>query len=163
MLKWKRCPWWIAPALITLLSLFLLKNVFMLAYVPSESMEPTLPKGSYIFASRIFDDLKAGDIVIFRQGEQLMVKRIAAVPGDVIVWSELRYIEGVLPPNRPLEQETVPADSFFMLGDNAQVSFDSRYWMEPFISVEDIVAKISLLEEKIEKREGFIPQRYVLS
>lgn len=29
-----------------------------------------------------------------------------------------------------------------MLGDNAKASYDSRYWENPFVKAEDIIAKL---------------------
>ena len=37
---------------------------------------------------------------------------------------------------------TVPGNSYFVLGDNADVSVDSRYWKEPFLLQEDILAMV---------------------
>ena len=35
---------------------------------------------------------------------------------------------------------TVPAGCYFLLGDNTHNSLDSRYWEEPFVTEDQIVA-----------------------
>lgn len=121
--KWK----WLFPVLITLMTIILLKSVFLFGYVPNASMEPTLPKGSYIVGLRLYTDLEKGDIIIFCHDGKLLVKRIAAVEGE--------YVE------RNGEFLLVPKDCYYVLGDNAENSLDSRYWEEPFVKEEEIVAK----------------------
>lgn len=121
--RWK----WLLPVLITLVTVILLKSVFLFGYVPTASMEPTLPKGSYIVGLRLYTDLEKGDIIIFCHDGKLLVKRIAAVEGE--------YVE------RNGEFLLVPKDCYYVLGDNAGNSLDSRYWEEPFVKEEEIVAK----------------------
>ena len=120
--------WHILPVICGLLCIILLKCVFFIGYVPSASMEPAISEGSFIFAVRIYGGLNRGDIVVFNHDNRLNVKRIAAVPGDVVVVRE--------------KSLTVPAGSYFMLGDNAEDSLDSRYWTEPFLPAQEIVAKV---------------------
>ena len=36
----------------------------------------------------------------------------------------------------------VPEGCYFVLGDNTQNSWDSRYWETPFITQEQIVARL---------------------
>lgn len=122
--KWK----WLLPVFITLITVILLKSVFLFGYVPTASMEPTLPKGSYIVGLRFYTDLEKGDIIIFRHDGKLLVKRIAAVGGE--------YVE------RNGEFLLVPEGCYYVLGDNAGNSLDSRYWNKPFVWEEDIVAKL---------------------
>jgi signal peptidase I len=86
-----------------------------------------------------------GEVVVFRSpadGERL-VKRVAALPGETV---ELRggrlfvnglavpwphpvlLARGAAGPRRDFGPVTVPADHYFMLGDNRDNSADSRYF-----------------------------------
>ena len=58
---WKRVKPWSVPICLTLLCYVLLQHVFLLGYVPSASMEPTLQEGSFIFGLRIFETPTVGD------------------------------------------------------------------------------------------------------
>lgn len=120
----------IFPAIAMLFTFILLKCVFLIGYVPSESMEPTLERGSYIIGCRIYSSLETGDIIIFWHDGKLLVKRIAAVGGDTVEKNSISM--------------TVPEGCYYVLGDNADSSFDSRYWEEPFVSEEDVVAKVMI-------------------
>lgn len=124
----KKSGKWIIPIIVMLLTFILLKCVFLIGYVPSESMEPTLERGSYIIGCRIYSSLETGDIIIFRHDGKLLVKRIAAVEGDVV--------------EKNGTSMTVPEGCYYVLGDNADNSYDSRYWENPFVKEEDVVAKL---------------------
>ena len=137
---WKRVKPWSVPICLTLLSYVLLQHVFLLGYVPSASMEPTLQEGSFIFGLRIFETPTVGDIIVFVKDGTLQVKRIAAVPGDQIELTKLEYMDSLPIPNWSDPLLTVPAGHFYVLGDNTQNSYDSRYWEDPFIAEEQIVA-----------------------
>ena len=138
----KRVKPWCIPLGLTLLLYILLRHVFLIGYVPTASMEPTLPQESFILGSRIFDEPKVGDIIVFEKEGTLLVKRVAAGPGDKVDLSELHYMTSVSIPiwNNPVI--TVPAGCYFVLGDNTQNSWDSRYWEDPFIPSHAIVAKL---------------------
>ena len=124
----KKSGKWLVPAIAMLLTFILLKCVFLIGYVPTESMEPTLERGSYIIGCRIYSNLETGDIIIFRHDGKLLVKRIAAVEGDMVERSGVNM--------------TVPKGYYYVLGDNADNSYDSRYWEDPFVSKRDVVAKL---------------------
>ena len=137
---WKRVRPWCVPVSVTLLFYLLLQFVVLIGYVPSASMEPTLPEGSFILGLRIFDEPQVGDIIVFKKDGVLQVKRVAAGPGDMIDLREIQYMD-----TRPIPEWTdpiitVPAGCYFVLGDNTQNSLDSRYWEDPFISRQAIVA-----------------------
>lgn len=89
-------------------------------------MEPTIEKGSYIVGIRIFSELEVGDIIIFQHEGKLLVKRIAAVAGETLERNGVCI--------------TVPDDYYYVLGDNTENSFDSRYWDEPFVQKRDVVS-----------------------
>lgn len=139
---WKRVRTWLVPVCLTLFVFLLLRCVLLIGYVPSASMEPTLKENSFIIGTRIYSDLSVGDIVVFRHNGVLMVKRIAAGPGDVIDLSQISFMENLVPPDRGWECITVPDGCYYLLGDNQSDSLDSRYWDEPFVASADIVAKL---------------------
>lgn len=124
----KRLKWLILPVIVFALTFCLFRFVLIIGYVPSASMEPTLKEKSYILGVRIYDDLEVGDIIIFEDNGTTMVKRIAAVGGETI------YVDG--------KTYIVPEGSLFMLGDNTENSFDSRYWDEPFVNENQVIAKV---------------------
>ncbi len=120
--------WIFIPICVAVLILILFKTVFFIGYVPTESMEPTLKKGSIILGVRCFDELNVGDIIVFERDGQLLVKRIAAIEGETV------GVNG--------EKINVPKDSFFVLGDNTDESYDSRCWEDPFVKRQKIMAKL---------------------
>ena len=111
-----------------LLVFLLFRFVFLLGYVPTSSMEPTLKKGSYILGLRVYQELNVGDVVVFEHEGRLLVKRIAAGAGESII--------------RGGDRLKIPEGYYYMLGDNPGNSYDGRYWEEPFISHEKIVARV---------------------
>lgn len=115
--------WLLIPLLSFILVLVLFRYVIYIGYVPTNSMEPTIMAGDKIVGSRILGKLEAGDIIVFEYGDTYMVKRIAAVPG-----------------NKLPDSSIVPEECYYVLGDNTQDSYDSRYWDNPFVHKNQIIA-----------------------
>lgn len=120
----------------------LFRFVFFWGFVPTQSMEPTIPAGSFIMGTRLYGKLEVGDIIVFEKDGQYLVKRIAGCPGDVINLSEITFMDSTISPNRGIECLTVPQECYYVLGDNVQNSIDSRYWDSPFITHNSIIAVI---------------------
>ena len=133
---------WALPVLVTLTALILLRFVFFVGYVPSASMEPTIPAGSVIWGSRLYGELQRGDIIVFEHDGILMVKRIYGIPGDQIDLEEITY--SVYEPKPVWEERliTVPDGCYYVLGDNTQNSLDSRYWEDPLVAENEIIARL---------------------
>jgi signal peptidase I len=131
------------PLLCGLIVVLLFRFVFFIGYVPSVSMEPTIKQGSYILGWRIHGEPKREDIIVFRCEDRTLVKRIAAVPGDVVYICDADHSVSV---NEEIEMTTrvliVPDGCFFVLGDNLDDSFDSRFLEEIWIAEKQVIAKL---------------------
>lgn len=145
---------------ITLAVVFVLcKVIFQLAYVPSGSMETTLPTKCLLIGWRlpytVSDPVPdRGDIVTFYSDEleKVLVKRVIGLPGDRISFKNgYTYVNGekldesYLPVQGITEcaQEfEVPEGCFFAMGDNRTGSYDCRYFGDPYIPVSKIQAQM---------------------
>ncbi len=131
------------PLVVCLTVFLLFRYVLFLGYVPSASMEPAIPAGSWILGLRIHGAPQRGDIVIFEQQGRYLVKRIAAIPGDTVYLDDYTYSVSI---NAELSGATrvlsVPENSYFVLGDNAALSVDSRFWDAPCLSGNSIIALV---------------------
>ena len=130
------------PLIVAVALAFAVRASVRLYSIPSESMTPTLRVGDHIVVTPYrFSEPARGDVIVFRaptNDSELIVKRIVGVPGDLIDsrLGRVRVGEHTLPEPYVLNQATtgaisaqiVPADSYFVLGDNRDSSYDSRHW-----------------------------------
>ena len=136
--------------------------------IPSGAMEPTLLVGDYVMVDKSAYRGPApqrGDIVVFaypQDARRDFIKRIIGIPGDTVVVRGQQVLvngEALVEPYVKLDAATpaasaqpgycgyayaceparVPADSYFVMGDNRQNSQDSRYW--GFVKREKIKGK----------------------
>ncbi|MBR2188646.1 MAG: signal peptidase I [Eubacterium sp.] len=152
--------------IIVVIGVFLLeKYVLLNAKIPSESMQNTIMVGNRIFGNRLAyrdEGPDRYDIIIFKYPDdesQYFIKRVIGLPGDEIdIHDGNVYVNGSETPLTdsfcPLQGVTdegdldypliVPDDCYFMLGDNREHSKDSRYWDQPFVRSDQILAKAVL-------------------
>ena len=139
----KKYRWILLPILLCFSVWLLFHTVLLVGVVPSSSMEPTIPEDSIILGNRLTGNLGRGDIIVFRHGGKTLVKRIVAVGGDTV---SLNDQDGSFAVNQELATATriliVPKDYFFVVGDNRQNSFDSRFWEEPFVGAKWVLARV---------------------
>jgi signal peptidase I len=137
----------VAIVIAGILRLFVIQTFF----VPSASMEPTLMPGDRMLVLKLGYSLSRGAIVVFKHppretpnmcsdsGNDDLVKRIIGLPGEFIFSKgNTVYINGKplsepwLPKGQPLGRritpQRIPANYYFMMGDNRPDSCDSRMW-----------------------------------
>jgi len=140
-------------AIAYLLSLIILKFVIMPCVVQGSSMNPNLNNDDYGYSFIITKNIKINrqDIVVIsvdkNDSESLLVKRAIGLPND-----HVQYINNQLYVNDELIEEPylqydaytedldiyLGDDEYYCLGDNRNVSRDSRYYGS--FSKDDILA-----------------------
>lgn len=133
--------------------------------VEGASMEPNFRNNDYLLIEKItdrLDDLKRGDVVVFRYPNNAQVnyiKRVIGLPGDTVIIKNERvklipkgsaneeiidekYIPESIKTNGDLNLK-LSDDQFFVLGDNRNNSSDSREW--GILPKNDIIGRAWLI------------------
>lgn len=155
---WRTASLW--TELVRVLGASLLLTFFIVTFVgraftvEGPSMYPTLRSGERLIVDELsyrFTSPQRGDIIVFRypsDPREFFVKRLVALPGEEVAIRDHRvWVNGQPLDEEYLQTETlgefgpviVPADHYFVLGDNRTNSADSR-----------------------DPRVGFIPHRYIV-
>lgn len=136
----------------TLVGTFIKSNYVQAFKIPAGSMEQTLLIGDHILVDRRLSsrDPNRGTLIIFEYPEDAtkdFVKRVVAVGGDTVeIRDKQLFINGTpvkesfvshkesetIPSNQNKRDNfgpvTVPSNSYFVMGDNRDRSYDSRFW-----------------------------------
>ena len=126
--------------------------------VDGTSMKPSLNNNQYVLVNKLaylFHSPERGDVIVFHwpiDTTKDLIKRVIGLPGDVIVVdSTTVHINGVVlkepyistPANPSGRTWKIPPDNYFVMGDNRQVSDDSRDW--GFVPKSYIIGKAVLV------------------
>jgi len=165
--------WYVYVAIIVLSSTvgdiprgWVRSNYIEAFWSPSGSMHPTVFLGDHFFVDKkaygAGETPQRGDIVMFVSPvdpDVQLVKRAVAVADDTVEIREKKlYINGALvdepyaylsdlahstSPRYNFGPVTVPKGRFFVLGDNRDQRYDSRYW--GFVGVENLRGRPTLI------------------
>ncbi|MFH1782367.1 MAG: signal peptidase I [Candidatus Omnitrophota bacterium] len=152
---------WVEPIIIAVILALIIRAFVVQAFkIPTGSMRPTLIEGDRILVNKFiyrFKEPERGDVMVFVAPEDKkkdFIKRVVGLPGENVKISN----GTILINDRAVEKNSVireryyynrgdfgkegdnqrlPGDAYYMLGDNSISSRDSRYW-------------------------GFLPRKYVI-
>ena len=151
---------------------FVIRTYFIQAFkIQSGAMFPTLLANEYILVNKTIspEDVKRGDIIVFKyihNTNKIFVKRVVALPSEKVeiiskkVYINEKLIETpqavntdstVLPPpshstGSPRDNFgpiVVPPKSYFVLGDNRDHSYDSRFW--GFVDFDKVMGRVNYI------------------
>ncbi len=152
---------WIKDILIAVIIAMLILQFIKPTFVKETSMMPTLQEYNFLLLSKQayrFGEPKQGDIIVFHTNlktqtgdEKLLIKRVIGLPGDTIAIHEgTVYLNGeaLEEPytldhytSGTIDDEIIPDDSLFVMGDNRLNSIDSRDPSVGFVKVSSVYGK----------------------
>ena len=126
---------------VTIILVVVLVRTFIITpvRVVGSSMDKTLKEGEILLLEKIDKKYKRYDIVVIKENNERIIKRIIGMPGESV-----KIVEGVIYINGEaikdkyassytgdfsldkFDLDVIPENSYFVLGDNRIVSKDSR-------------------------------------
>ncbi len=162
-----------AIGIAILLALFIRTFVVQAFKIPSGSMLPTLLIGDHLLVNKFIYGIRVpwsgkvlipvsepekGDVVVFRFPKDHSIdyiKRVVATPGDTVEingdkvadehahFSSSSVMSAAENPRDNFGPILVPRNRIFVMGDNRDNSYDSRFW--GFVDQRDILGKAFIL------------------
>jgi signal peptidase I len=131
---------WIKSFLFALVIVIPVSYFATPAIVEGSSMQPTLYDNNIVIMDKHIKEIKHGDVVIFDANpidDRYYIKRIIGLPGEYVKIKDgnvyvnnIKIAESYLKSGTLTEPDMsviVPENEYFVLGDNREVSEDSRF------------------------------------
>ncbi|HLI69207.1 MAG TPA: signal peptidase I [Ktedonobacteraceae bacterium] len=166
----------IETIVLTLLMFLIIRFAVQNFNVDGTSMEPNLHNTELVLVDKwtyMFHQPARGDVIVFvapPDPQEDFVKRIIGIPGDIITIHGTTVIvngvtlnepyvapqnQGVPPGTHTITNLRVPANEYFVLGDNRAVSCDSRVW--GFVPRANIIGRVAFVYWPLgENNDGFL-------
>lgn len=147
---------------------YIKSNIVQAFKIPSGSMIPTLQIGDWLLAKtdhKAKSNINRGDLIIFiypKDRSKFFIKRVIATEGETISMknkkvsindSEINETYAVNSDPGIFDQQSNPRDNFqpikvpqnslFVMGDNRDNAYDSRFW--GFVQKSDVIGKPTIL------------------
>lgn len=144
--------------ILIMVLIFAVSRCFSIGLATGESMSATIPSPSILLINKLDKDLQRNDIVVCREGVlKTITKRIIGLPGESVTIT----VDGKVFINNTLYEDeygiisfpmylsgdrsypvVLGEDEYFVMGDNRNVSADSRNTEIGNIKKENIIGKV---------------------
>ena len=167
----------IETIVLTVLMFLIIRFAVQNFNIDGTSMEPNLHNKELILVDKwtyLFHPPERGDVIVFQappQPSQDYIKRVIGIPGDMItIRNTTVIVDGVtlketyVDVNRQgnpyafnvINNKRVPANEYFVLGDNRAGSSDSRDW--GFVPRKNIIGRAAFVYWPLQQdNDGFLP------
>jgi signal peptidase I len=154
---------WLKDIIIAVVIAVVIVQFIKPTIVKESSMEPNFYSNDYLFINKMaykFNHTpKKGDVIVFKSNlttdtgkKKLLIKRVIGLPGDHIdIKNGKVYINGKEDSQSytmsgetigSIDGLTIPKGKLFCMGDNRDVSIDSRYEEVGCVSESKVVGKV---------------------
>ena len=144
--------------ILIMVLIFAVSRCFSIGLATGESMSPTIPSPSILLINKLDKDLQRNDIVVCKEGGlKTITKRIIGLPGESVTIT----VDGKVFINNTLYEDkygnisfpmylsgdrsypvVLGEDEYFVMGDNRNVSADSRNTEIGNIKKKNIIGKV---------------------
>ena len=141
-------PYFIIILVVVFIKIFVVSPI----RVNGASMNPTLNDKDIMLLDEIsyrFSDIQRFDIVVVKEEDEYLIKRVIGLPGEVVeykndkLYIDGKYVKEDFKHNETMDfSTTLGRDEYFIMGDNRTNSTDSRVFGP--VSQDEIMGKTSL-------------------